>query len=327
MKTELDDFLFILDKNTKLFGMANLLKELHSERIAKEFSKKVHISTYYYWLSGKSPIPLKYLYIFTKYDSQLLSKVFVKCKYFSSGQRKCKLPKKFNNDLAYLIGVLHGDGSLNKNKKFVTITCSYGPYLKDVVKPIIDDTFEIKSNLRKIDSQKYYRLEIGNKVIHSFLSLFCPIGKKKGKLKIPEFILSNENLLKIYLGGFFDTDGCISRTKKNRFYFSFMQSDKKIVEEIFESLKKLNIDINPPRKSISPASPRDRKNKIIEWRIDIASHKTLCKFLRSIEFRNQIKKKRAYYIINKIMGPGGFEPPTYWPNERNSFVRHVKATS
>ena len=190
--------------------------------------KMVHISTYYYWLQGVSPIAIKYLKLLSKYDKNLIDKIFrVNNLYYTVGRNKCNLPKGITRGLAYFIGVIHGDGSLHRNKKYITISNEISPYFENVLKPLILKLFEVKPEIIILKENSTMGLIIGSKVIHSFLSRFCPIGKKKGLLKIPEEILNNNKLLKEYLSGFFDTDGALPHTEKgiNNLYFSFLQSD------------------------------------------------------------------------------------------------------
>lgn len=306
----LPNYLLNLDENIKIFGVNQLLKKvhlMHKKKILPKIKSKVHVSTYYYWLDGTSPIPIKYIKLLAKYNSSLVNRIYkISSIEYSVGRKRCKLPKVMSSELAYLIGALHGDGSLNKNKKYITITTELSPYLRSIIKPVIKELFGIDSQIRIMKPDSYMRLTTGSKVVHSFLSLFCPVGKKKGLLKIPRGVYQNDKLLKNYLSGLFDTDGCLTHTEKNRkqLYFVFVQSDKKFVYQVYKALNKLGIKTNEPRKFKSPPIHYANGRSLIEWRLYIGSKSGLNILLNKIRFKHPLKKKRRKDILKIINGPG-----------------------
>ncbi|NCN39393.1 MAG: hypothetical protein GW914_03360, partial [Candidatus Aenigmarchaeota archaeon] len=200
--------------------------------------------------------------------------------------------------LSYLIGVIHGDGSIDKSRRYVTITCESREYLEKILKPIIKDVFDYTPKTYDMDRGKYYRLIIGNKVINHFFSLFSPVGNKKGKIKIPKIVLKNKKLLISYLSGLFDTDGCLSNVEKGTksLFFVFLQADKRFVEDVSAALKRLNIS-NRIYKFPSPSKPGEINRDLIEWRIYIGSKKILRDFLIKIPFHHPLKNKRREIIL------------------------------
>lgn len=304
---KLNSYLDKIDLKIRLHGLSALLKKIHTlyYKTFKSNLNAVHISTYYNWVSGKTPIPIAYLTMLKNYDSTILEKAYKKFNYVSVGGPRCVLPRVMNTDLAYLIGALHGDGSMHRNRKYVTISGNSLEYFTKVINPLFKDIFKIKGGVLVIRKNKteYYSLEIGSRAIHSFLSLFSPVGEKKGKLHIPEIIKLDKNLLRHYLSGLFDTDGCLTHVEKNRkqLYFTFLQSDKNFVEEVRTALISLNIDVNPTYLFLSPKTfeknaPRTRK----EWRIYIGSRKMLRKFLGIILLRHPEKAMRAKMMQTKL---------------------------
>ncbi len=319
-----------LDEKLLVFGLSKKLKIMHQKNrdlLIKKMKKEVNISTYYNWINGKTPIPIKYLKIFSNFDSNLLKESYHQLTFISAGRKKCKIPKKIDKDVSYILGVLHGDGYVHKNMKYVTITVESEDYIKNILKPIFYKLFNTEGNI--INFGNYYRLEIGSKVIHSFISLFCPVGKKVGKLKIPPRLKRNKSLLTNYLSGLFDTDGCISFTKdKKQVYFVFVQKDKNFVYDVYRSLKFLDIDVNEPRPFYSPKKPYDKIRNLEEWRIYIGSKKVLSDFLKKIKFKHPIKYKKSKLVEKIIMGRAGFEPATSAILKNTKRMKiHVKATS
>ena len=66
-----------------------------------------------------------------------------------------------------------------------------------------------------------------------------PLGKKKGKLIIPEIINDASSEIKTnFIAGFFDADGCIYVKRK---YISIVQADRKILESLSYLIKDLGL--------------------------------------------------------------------------------------
>jgi hypothetical protein len=302
-----------LDENLLVFDVSPVLKDFHKKYgkcIIPELKNMIHISTYYYWVSGKSPVPIKYLKFFSKFDPKILDKSYKKMSYLSAGVKKYTLPRIMEKKLSYLLGMINGDGHVHRNGKFITITSDSEEYLIKTASPLFKALFGTGGHIYKFGV--YYRLEVGSKVAHSFISLFCPVGKKTGKLSIPDEIKSNKENMVNYFSGLFDTDGCINSTKDGKqVYFVFVQRDKKFVFEVYHYLKSLGINLNEPRMFLSPKKPYERGRELEEWRIYIGSKKTLLDFLNKIKFKNPDKKRKAEKVMKIIMGPAGFEPAIF----------------
>lgn len=305
----LPNYLENLDENINIFDISDLLKDLHKthgQEIRKDFIGKIHQSLYYYWINNQSPIKIKHLKIFAKYDKLLFNKVFSKAKYFSAGQKKVKLPKILTQDLAYLIGAFHGDGHISKNFRNMDLSEEYLSYhyvIRNLCKKIFND--EVHITKTRIRGTIIYKSLISSKVITSFFKLFCPIGKKKGSLRVPSLFKKNRKILRAYLTGFFDTDGGLPHIEKERkdLYFLFLQSDKRIVFEVWECLNNLGIPTNEPKPFKSPKDLYSKIRDRIEWRIYIGSKKTLRTLLKLIKFKHPIKKMRSKMILDVINGP------------------------
>ena len=128
----LGNYLGRLDEAIYLFGVQDILKELHhkkKEEILPTIRKKVHITTYYCWLSGHSPIPLKYFNWLSKFDKNLGEKAFSKITQYSVSQKRCTLPKFFTPDLAYLIGALISVVLLAWGEKKLSDKLPFGTFL------------------------------------------------------------------------------------------------------------------------------------------------------------------------------------------------------
>lgn len=300
------NYLHYLDEEIYLFGLEKNLRKIYrrNPKLFKKLENRIDKSTYYYWLEGKSPVALEFLRQITSSNKEW-DNIFNLVKYFSSGRKICTLPKNMDNKLSYLIGVLHGDGSFHKNHRYITVTTESKDFLINVINSLFVDIFGVSGSLIELNEGRYYRLEIGNRVIHSFLSMFCPVGRKKGKLNVPIVIKNNRTLLKEYLSGLFDTDGCLTHVEEGRktLFSTFTQADRNFIFQVDYCLNILGIKTNGPKKWKSVESPTDKRRTRTSWRIYIGSKITLLKLINTLEFRNPLKAERARIMKEILSGP------------------------
>jgi len=129
---------------------------------------------------------------------------------------KIKIPKAVTPEIAYLAGVIAGDGSFYysnlKNRVFpgvkIVITSDSQKYLK-LINKIVIHSFDAGGQIRKeIKKKRCYDLFINHRVIWLYFRKVLELDKRK--LKISKEI-ANKELFRFFLAGFFDTDGYISR--------------------------------------------------------------------------------------------------------------------
>ena len=301
---KLPNYLREFPEDLMLFGLEDIIKKLHEShrlQIMKLIDKKIHISTYYYWLNGKTPIPLEFLKLFNAVDPKIIDYAYERFTFVSFKRKKHLLPKIIDEKLSYLIGVLHGDGSLDKTGKYVTVTCESREYLDTVLKKMIFDLFDYVGNIFDMDKGKYYRLVIGSRAINSFFSIFCPVGNKKGKIRIPGIILKDKKLLISYFSGLFDTDGSLPHVEERKIkpFFVFVQADRRFVEDVSRALEEIGIN-NKVHKFMSPSKPGEIDRNLEEWKIYIGSKKILKDFLIKVPFFHPLKRKRREILLKTL---------------------------
>ena len=132
---------------------------------------------------------------------------------------------ELTNELVEFYGILTGDGCISKYKDGERIRRAiridgnsltdkfYFNHIKALIKSILNK--EVTVRYRNYGNNIFITFE--NKQFAIFLhnKLGFPYGKKKNKLKLPKRIIDNNENLKYFLRGFFDTDGCIYFTKNN----------------------------------------------------------------------------------------------------------------
>lgn len=162
-----------------------------------------------------------------------------------------KLPKRITNDLAYLIGVFSGDGSLNyRPKKYeYSIKCVGNPkdekeFYYKVISSKFKKVFGFKPKIRHFDKNTTFGFRIFSKSLVRYLVevIGLPLGSKYKFLKIPPQILSNKEMSFQFIKGLFDTDGCVSFKKKYKDYpyypvISFCSKSDSFTKEVANFLK------------------------------------------------------------------------------------------
>lgn len=259
--------------NIGIGGIHGLLKEIIKE--IKTFKGHGHISftykelkvpqrTFHQWRTGHSPTSIVKLYELLELWATICKKSYLDIKhkeeeiyqnidYFSIRKgKRVKFPIKVDNDFAYFLGYLMGDGFLgglktNTNKKrgnpFYTVRfASYNrEFAKDCLLPKFERIFNVKGTIFNLNSN-CYDCHINSKIISVFLNKICgmPYGKKKGKLHVSKIISDSTNTIKQnFIAGFFDADGYIYVKNKD---IAISQGDKGILEEIALLLQSIGIE-------------------------------------------------------------------------------------
>ena len=160
-----------------------------------------------------------------------------------------------SKELAYLLGVFIGDGSINyrQDKNEYSLKCVGNPlnekeFYDITINNYFTKVFSIKPKIGFYDSKTTYGLRVYSKSLFEYLtSIGLPYGKKYNYLKIP-LIVKTKNLIKYFIRGLVDTDGCISFKKKykiNPYYpvINISSKSASFIKEISDELKKLNFKI------------------------------------------------------------------------------------
>jgi len=158
------------------------------------------------------------------------------------------LPSKLSSELAYLSGVLAGDGNIfvRSDKKDYRIKCVGNPkdekeFYRTVLSPLFKKLFNLKLDLKYQDSKKTFGFYIYSKCLVKFFNeiLELPIGKKFNKLKIPKIVRDN-GLINHFIRGLADTDFCITyKGERKHPTITGSSNSKSFIKEISKELKDL----------------------------------------------------------------------------------------
>ena len=168
-----------------------------------------------------------------------------------------KLPNTNSPELAYLCGILTGDGSIfeRKDKKDYVLKCVGNP--KDeqelyyqVIGPYFNEVFGFVPNIRLQDTNTTFGFIVLSKGLLYFLTEKIKLhkGRKDKRLSIPKIFKENKQLIIPFIRGLFDTDGCMCFKKryKDRPYYpviSLSSSSEKLVREIAQELKQIGFRV------------------------------------------------------------------------------------
>ena len=123
-----------------------------------------------------------------------------------------KIPQKHNNDLAEFFGIMLGDGHVSHFQTFVTLGTKELDYAKYVAK-LMEKIFAIKPKI-SIRKNNYKDVYFGSVDITKWLKKEGLVSNKvKAQVGAPEWIFSNEEFMKRFVRGFFDTDGSVYKLK------------------------------------------------------------------------------------------------------------------
>lgn len=164
-------------------------------------------------------------------------------------KKKITIPKN-NEDVSEILGVILGDGHLERKTLTITGNCyeiEHYNYLKKKIKEI----FGLNAVISKIKKQNSIQLKIHSVELIKFLisNSFVLGNKIKNKESLPKWIFEKEEFIHGTLRGLFDTDGGIYQKQKGykRAIIEFQTNSLFIRNDIYDMLKK--IGFNPSKSS------------------------------------------------------------------------------
>jgi hypothetical protein len=302
-----------------MHGTGNVLNEIHivlKKSLKGKFVESIEkllgnsSRTYFYWRRNEKPIPIiKARRLVLLWHSltgarksekdEIWDGFYDACSGFSVNSGKfVLLPKSMSSDLAYLVGVVFGDGCIYahtkgklglKSRYSMQITDESKEFLQHVVLPKLGKVFGIESAILRKGNGNWYVLIVHSKVLYVFLKnvVKMPAGKKKGKLVIPLLIKRCPTATAAFLRGLFDTDGWISKISTVKPSLGLSQSDDRFLKDVKEMLSELGILVGGPYSSGSRKGHELRSFSL----------RTIREFDRAIGFEHPLKKQRLLHFI------------------------------
>lgn len=228
-----------------------------------------------------------------------------------------KIPNKMSDDLAYICGVLAGDGSINVRlqKHDYEIKCVGNPkdekeYYKQIIVPLIYNLFNINVEAKYYDKGTTFGVRIWSKKLVIYLnSLGLPIGKKYNKLRIPEIFNRDERLVSNFIQGLADTDFGLSLKKKGNSLYPVIvgsSNTRGFMEEVGFELDKRGLR---PLKYFDCIRKdcRFKKGYAVIHRLELNGNLRLKRWIETIGFRHPKHNKKIDLLKNKYSGSWNFQ--------------------
>lgn len=229
-------------------------------------------------------------------------------------KRNFKVPEILDGDLAYLCGVMAGDGHLGNGRSFgdkYEINCGGNPsdeieFYDKTITQLFYKLFNVKIK-PKLISGGTYGFRVGSKLIHRFFTdiIGLPKGKKYDGLKIPKLIKGEKELTKQFIIGLFDTDfGFTLKKRYKKFHYypviCFVSKSKVFLKEVHKELKDYGIRLTK-HYQVFDMDNRTKKGYTIKYRFEINGHSELVRWFRIFGTRHpkNIRKYQLWKIRNK----------------------------
>ncbi|MBU2100808.1 hypothetical protein KKB11_06255, partial [Candidatus Micrarchaeota archaeon] len=303
------------DKNTRIQNnvseivkrITNKLAEKHGsiQNVAKEY--KLRRDNLYFWRSKKlyTGMPLNLFFkmgLDAGFEKEFLSKQAKTV--FNRYGKNITLPEKLNNkNLAYLAGLVFGDGSIyltKQNQAGIRFYNSDEKLLKEFDK-IIFELFGLKTE-KLTEKDKVPGRRINSIVIWNLLKEFG-LSNKKLESKLSHFCTEQSNeLLAEVLQGLYDTDGYVSKGSSP--HVGLTTISKKLAQTVQLSLLKYGIQAKLRERKLKGRicigkniTVRSNNN---QFYVELRGKNNLELFMESIGFKISRKNNSLKEIIKKI---------------------------
>jgi len=158
-------------------------------------------------------------------------------------------PKNITPELAWILGVMCGDGCLEKYRNYYKVSMSttnfnFGKKFIDTINKIfnLNEKFDTRLFVNNNNS-KYYKIQIYSKQLYNFFRKFSSF--RCAEWRVPAQILTGNNLIKqSFLRGFFDSDGSINTYREKYKKIRAASINKKGLKEVLKLLNGLGITVN-----------------------------------------------------------------------------------
>jgi DNA-binding XRE family transcriptional regulator len=161
---------------------------------------------------------------------------------------KIKKPTK-SKYLAEFVGIMLGDGGINKYDISVTLSSEEKQYVR-FISDMVNKLFGVTPKIHRLKYAKAVKLFVNRKQLVDFCQQIGLIqgNKIKHQINIPEWIKEDKRYSKACIMGLIDTDGCfytnsycINGKRYSYFKIAFTSASKPLILSVTEILKHLDI--------------------------------------------------------------------------------------
>ncbi len=211
--------------------------------------------------------------------------------------KQIKIPK-INEDLAYLCGVLAGDGciSLRPNKNEYSIHCGGNfanevEFYDQVIVPLFKKLFDLDVEAKYLGKNSY-GVKFCSKSLFKFLINSVGLTPSpKNNLMVPKVFYSDDKLLFSFIRGVFDTDFCLDLKGGSYPVITGVSKSREFLDEISKILEKFNFKVCR-QFDLHYKDVRFKSGYFIINRIHICGHRMFLKWLDLIGTRQPKNLKK-----------------------------------
>ncbi len=130
----------------------------------------------------------------------------------SRNSKPVKLVREVETSLAYVAGVILGDGYLSSDGYRLSATFDDPDYMEAFTSAISE--FLPESSPRIKDNGTSTVVTYGSRIFNEMLSRIfgIPKGRKSAAWDVPDIILTNDDLVRYFIAGLFDADGSVDES-------------------------------------------------------------------------------------------------------------------
>ncbi|MFH1307561.1 MAG: LAGLIDADG family homing endonuclease [archaeon] len=246
----------------------SLVFEIKNGKSFIYLAKELGISEYtlrYDWLIKGNTIPLSVFRKLIRLNPKLSfedfkSKIEILEPYWGqkSGNKYFKpylLPSKNTKEFAEFYGIMLGDGCLYSDLKGICISGDKileREYFENYLKKLLKNLFNMTPRINLSNANRSLRLIMYSKPISEYLlKIGFPKGKKLNhKIKIPKYILKNNELTSYCIRGLFDTDGSLSAHPHSKAMIHLSVTSESLRDSICLGFNHLGIKVGKYNKGI-----------------------------------------------------------------------------
>jgi len=231
-------------------------------------------------------------------------------------------------ELAEICGIHAGDGYLRHSgyRKELDISGNYDEqeYYDNHVIPLFNKVFNLNISGRFFHSRRTYGFVIRDSKVVEFMhdAIGFPYGAKSLTVDVPDFIQKDVSLIPYFLRGYFDTDGCLTFSKKYGPYTDFKRTRHGYPRLCFSTVS-LNLSnslqaiFNLTKFNFTDYTYKPmRPTESLRYRIDMSGEVMLRKWLDLIGMKNSSKYSR-FLVWQRF----GFCPPNTTLEQRQNILK------
>lgn len=186
--------------------------------------------------------------------------------------------------LAELCGIMLGDGCFYKAPRCYQITVCFDKRETEYLKKV-RELFELicpgeKFSIHELKDELFLRT-YSRKIANILLKNGIKTGSKtKRDILIPKWIFSEGIILKSFIRGLLDTDGCVYRKYGPYLQIQLKLANKSLVEDTRRAFVELGF--NPTR----VISDFEKTKQSMGWKFYLSRQGEISKFIKEVGFRN-----------------------------------------